>query len=90
MPEGRPARSVFSAACEAASSPVPTSGMSTWATVWSAFTVVVIGRFMTPVASARARRSASAAFASGVLTSEAFTTTSAGAGEPGNACWIVE
>jgi hypothetical protein len=62
--------------------------MLTFATVCRAFTVVRIGSFMTPDASARRFRSAIAAVAAGEVTSAAFTTAVAGEGEPGNACSI--
>jgi hypothetical protein len=61
--------------------------MLTFATVCRAFTVVRIGSFMTPDASARLFRSAIAAVADGDVTSAALTTV-AGEGEPGNACSI--
>ena len=80
--------SVVRASREACSSPSPTSGTDTTATVPASLVSTVIGSFISPLASAPARRSAMAACTSGAVTSSASMTTSAGSEPPGNASAI--
>ena len=58
------------------------------AAVCAGLTRNVIGWFICPVASAARSKAWPAAIIAGEVTSGASTTTSAGAGPPGNTCWI--
>ncbi len=66
-------------------SPLPASGISIFATVWSWLTVTAIGRNIRPVAAAACSVLRIAACTAGVCTFAACTTTSAGVGAPGKA-----
>jgi hypothetical protein len=80
-------RKVASALTDAWSSPVPASGTWMIAAVCAGLTTNVIGWFIWPLASAARSNTCPAATITGEVTSGASTTTSAGAGPPGNTCW---
>ena len=84
----RSSRSEVSALIERSSVPDPTIGIVTTATSPRSFVLTLTGSFMSPVSIACARNSRTAPATSGVLTSSAETTTSAGSGLPGNAAWM--
>ena len=73
---------------DAAFCPFPASGIEMVATVWPGLTWAKIGWNISPVASACRCSAAMPACTAGVVTSGACTTTIAGAGPPGNACWM--
>ena len=73
---------------DAASSPVPASGTWMIAAVRAWLTMNVIGWYICPLASAARSKAWPAAATWGAVTSGASTTTSAGAGPPGNTCWM--
>ena len=66
-------------------SPSPASGIATFETVWSGLVVTMIGRYITPLASAAVSRRLIPATTVGLRTSSERITTSAGVGAPGNA-----
>ena len=69
-------------------SPLPASGTWMIAAVCAGLTMYVIGWFTWPLASAARSKAVPAATTWGAVTSGASTTTSAGEGPPGNACWM--
>jgi len=79
-------RRVARAWSDAVFSPLPASGTWMIAAVCAGLTMNVIGWFIWPLASAARPKAASAATTWGAMTAGASTTTSAGAGPPGNAC----
>ena len=81
-------RSVSSARLEAASVPLPASGISTRAARCDALASTLIGSCITPLASAARLSAAMPAATCGWVTSGALTTTTAGPAPPGNACWM--
>ena len=81
-------RSVASAAFDVSSVPLPCIGMDTTSTVLSGLVLVVTGSDIWPLASARSLMASMPAWTSGLVTSSAWTATSAGIGPPGNAAWM--
>ena len=74
---------------DAASVPVPFTPSETTATVLSGLISTLAGALSSPVAIASFWSASIAAFASGEVTSSAFTTTSAGICPPGKAACIL-